>query len=158
MVPEDEKAASAAGYGHLRAAHADRQRVLETLKTAFVQGRLAKDEFDLRMNRTFGSRTYAELAALTADLPAATVIAQPPAAPVPAEDPTRIPMVLGTGACVFVWLGLAAIPASIPARLLPLMAFGVLCILVASPVAGSWALQTWREQRPGRPPPRATPG
>ena len=31
---------AAAGRGHLRAAHADRERVIEALKAAFVQGRL----------------------------------------------------------------------------------------------------------------------
>jgi DUF1707 SHOCT-like domain len=40
------------------------------LKAAFIQGRLTKDEFDSRVGRAFGSRTYAELAALTADIPA----------------------------------------------------------------------------------------
>ena len=60
----------AAGRGHLRASHADREQVIGTLKAAFVQGRLTKDEFDLRVGQTLAARTYAELAALTADLPA----------------------------------------------------------------------------------------
>jgi hypothetical protein len=34
-----------------------------------MQGRLAKDEFDARVSQTFASQTYAELAALTADIP-----------------------------------------------------------------------------------------
>lgn len=58
-----------AGLGRLRASHADREQVVGTLKAAFVQGRLAKDELDARVNRAFAARTYAELAALTADLP-----------------------------------------------------------------------------------------
>jgi hypothetical protein len=68
----------AAGRGHLRASHADREQVIGTLKAAFVQGMLAKDEFDTRVGQAFGSRTYAELAALTADLPAMPPAAQPP--------------------------------------------------------------------------------
>ena len=32
------------GCGHLRASHADREYVVNTLKAAFVQGRLTKDE------------------------------------------------------------------------------------------------------------------
>jgi hypothetical protein len=44
--------------------------VIGTLKAAFVQGRLVKDEFDLRVGQALAPRTYAELAALTADLPA----------------------------------------------------------------------------------------
>jgi hypothetical protein len=63
-------AAAAAGRGHLRAARSDREQVIEVLKGAFVQGRLTKDEFDTRVDRTFTSRTYAELAVITADIPA----------------------------------------------------------------------------------------
>jgi DUF1707 SHOCT-like domain len=60
----------AAGGGHLRASHADREQVIGLLKAAFVQGRLTKDELDARAGQTFAARTYAELAAVTADLPA----------------------------------------------------------------------------------------
>jgi hypothetical protein len=66
------------GTSHLRASHADRERVIDVLKTAFVQGYLAKDEFDTRVSQTFTSRTYADLAAVTADLPAWLLGAQPP--------------------------------------------------------------------------------
>ena len=76
--PGDEMATGAGGRGHLRASHADREQVIETLKAAFVQGRLDRDEFDLRVGRTFASRTYAELAALTADIPAGLTTAKPP--------------------------------------------------------------------------------
>ena len=68
--PGDQMAAGAAASGRLRASHADREQVIDTLKAAFVQGRLTKDELVMRAGRTFASRTYAELAALTADLPA----------------------------------------------------------------------------------------
>ena len=47
--PGDERAARAGGRGHLRASHADREQVIGTLKAAFVQGMLGKDEFDLRV-------------------------------------------------------------------------------------------------------------
>jgi hypothetical protein len=68
--PGDEMAAGAAGRGRLRASHADREQVIGTLKAAFVQGRLTKDELDARVGQTLASRTYADLAAVTADLPA----------------------------------------------------------------------------------------
>jgi Domain of unknown function (DUF1707) len=68
--PGDEIAAGAGGRSHLRASHADREQVIGTLKAAFVQGMLAKDEFDLRVGQTLAARTYADLTALTADLPA----------------------------------------------------------------------------------------
>jgi len=76
--PGDELAAAAAGYGGLRASDADRERVIGALKAAFVQGRLDRDEFDRRVGQAFASRTYAELAALTADLTAKPVAAKPP--------------------------------------------------------------------------------
>ncbi len=58
----------AAAARRLRTSRADRDRVIGTLKSAFVQGMLTKDEFDARVGQTFASRTYAELAAVTADL------------------------------------------------------------------------------------------
>jgi hypothetical protein len=66
-----------AGRGRLRASHADREHVIDTLKHAFVQGRLTKEELDSRVGDVLASRTYADLAALTADLPAGPPTAQP---------------------------------------------------------------------------------
>src|SRR5690349_1617473 len=51
---------AAAGRGHLRASHADREQTIDSLKAAFVQGRLTKDEFDARVGQTLISRTYAD--------------------------------------------------------------------------------------------------
>ena len=59
------------------ASHADREQVIEVLKAAFVQGRLARDEFDLRVGQALVSRTDADLAALTADIPAGLAAARP---------------------------------------------------------------------------------
>jgi hypothetical protein len=67
--------------GRLRASHADRNRVIDVLKAAFTQGMLDKDEFDLRVGQVLTSRTYAELAGLTADIPATLAAAQPPPVP-----------------------------------------------------------------------------
>ena len=66
--PGDEMAAENRGRGELRASHADREQVINTLKAAFIEGMLSKDEFDQRVAQTFGSRTYAELTPITADL------------------------------------------------------------------------------------------
>jgi hypothetical protein len=73
--PEDQ---TAAGRGRLRASHADRDRVIDTLKAAFVQGRLTKDEFDERVGQTLAARTHAELAPLTVDIPAGPAVPSPP--------------------------------------------------------------------------------
>ena len=54
----------------LRASHADRDQVVELLRVAAGDGRLSPEELDDRLERALTARTYAELAALTADLPA----------------------------------------------------------------------------------------
>jgi hypothetical protein len=54
----------------LRASHADRDQVVEVLRVAAGDGRLSAEELDDRLERALTARTYAELAALTADLPA----------------------------------------------------------------------------------------
>jgi hypothetical protein len=73
--PGDEM--STAGRGRPRASHADREQVIDTLKAAFVQGLLTKDELDARVGQAFASRTYAELAAVTTGIPAGPAPAQP---------------------------------------------------------------------------------
>src|SRR5215471_10797498 len=89
--PGDEIAAGAGGRGHLRASYADRDQVIGTLKAAFVQGRLVKDEFDLRVGQALASRTYADLAAVTADLPAGLGAAKPSESSRPQDEPMRRP-------------------------------------------------------------------
>jgi hypothetical protein len=76
--PGDEVAAGAGGGSPLRASHAEREQVIGLLQAAFVQGRLAKDEFDLRVGQALTSRTRVELAALTADIPAGLMGVRPP--------------------------------------------------------------------------------
>jgi hypothetical protein len=56
-------------YGQMRASTADRELAIDVLKTAFTEGRLTKDECEERVGQALSSRTYAELAVLTADLP-----------------------------------------------------------------------------------------
>jgi DUF1707 SHOCT-like domain/2TM domain len=54
----------------LRVSDADRERVADRLRVAAGEGRLAADELEDRLERGFAARTEAELAPLTADLPA----------------------------------------------------------------------------------------
>jgi DUF1707 SHOCT-like domain len=60
-------------------ADADRERVIETLKIAFVQERLTREELDARIEGALGARSGAELAVLTADLPDGLAAPPPPA-------------------------------------------------------------------------------
>jgi hypothetical protein len=75
---EHQGGAAAGGWGGFRASHADRDHVIDMLKAAFVQGRLSKDEFDLRVSQAFGSRTWAGLDALTRDIPTLARVARAP--------------------------------------------------------------------------------
>jgi Domain of unknown function (DUF1707) len=79
--PWDVRAARRASHSRMRASHADRDQVVDTLKDAFVDGRLTRDEFDSRVGDALASRTHADLAALTADLPAIPPTARPPRKP-----------------------------------------------------------------------------
>ena len=75
--PGDEIAARSAAWGQLRASHADREQVIGALKAAYVAGMLDKDELDRRVGQALVPQTYAELADLTADLPAGLAAAEP---------------------------------------------------------------------------------
>src|SRR6185312_12714580 len=96
-VRPESRAQAAAG---LRASRADRERVIDLLKAAFVQGRLDKDEFDARIGQAVASRTYGELAAVTAGIPAELTGALPRRPPV--RPRRRIPFnaAVTGGACM----------------------------------------------------------
>jgi uncharacterized membrane protein len=70
------------GRGQMRAADADRDRAVSYLTTAYTEGRLAKDEYDSRLETALSARTYAELDQVVTDLPGARV------GPVPRRGPT----------------------------------------------------------------------
>ena len=75
----------------LRASHQDRDRVIEALRVAAGDGRLTMDELDQRIELATAALTYAELAPLTADLPAAgTPLSSPPATSAKAKEVIRI--------------------------------------------------------------------
>jgi hypothetical protein len=104
----------AAAHGHMRAAHADRERVVVALKAAFVQGRLEKDELDVRVGQAISARTYAELAALTADLPGGMAMARP------ARTPAQVVKKAACWSGVLLilapaWIGIAVLIPFIPA-------------------------------------------
>jgi hypothetical protein len=77
------------GHGRLRASHADRERVIDSLKAAYVYGLVTKEEFEARVIQTFAARTHAELAVVTADIPAGLPPAPPPLRPAPASPPAH---------------------------------------------------------------------
>jgi hypothetical protein len=103
------------------AAATDRERTIDVLKAAFGEGRLTKEEFDLRSGRILAARTYADLAAIIADLPSGAGAVMPYQAaygyypPVVPVAPTN-GLAIGSMVCgiaeIFT-LGFAAIPAVI---------------------------------------------
>jgi len=78
------------GAGGLRASHADRDQVVEQLRVAAGDGRLSPEELDERLELALTARTYADLALLVADLPAAGTAASPPPAAPAAKDLIRL--------------------------------------------------------------------
>jgi Domain of unknown function (DUF1707) len=86
--PGDQRAA---GRGRLRASHADREQVIDVLKVAYVQGRLALDELDERVGRTLGALTYDDLAAITGDIPWGVARPRPPRRPPAAAPAATLP-------------------------------------------------------------------
>jgi hypothetical protein len=105
----DDKVPGTGDRGRLRAAHADRDRAIGVLTTAFARGMLDKDEFDVRVSQTFASRTYAELAAVTADLPADLPAAAPPVPAEREEGWLTMKRALIISACLLAPTGLAAL-------------------------------------------------
>ncbi len=77
-----------ARFGQLRSSAAEREHVIDVLKTAFAEGRLTKEECEDRIGLALGPRTYAELAKLTSDLPTGPSGWLRPA-PVPALRPVN---------------------------------------------------------------------
>ncbi|MGW5153970.1 DUF1707 SHOCT-like domain-containing protein [Nonomuraea wenchangensis] len=53
----------------MRASDGDRDRVAAVLREHTAQGRITMDEFNERLEQLYKSKTYGELARLTADLP-----------------------------------------------------------------------------------------
>ena len=100
-----DRGPSAAGRGHLRASDADREQMIDTLKAAFVQDRLARDDFDARIGQALAARTYAELAAVTVGIPAGPAAGSPPAR----RPPRRVSHAARWGASGFVTPAILAI-------------------------------------------------
>jgi len=146
--PGDEISAAGAGdHSPLRASHADREQVIDALKAAFVDGRLARDEFDLRVGQVLAA--YADLDALTADIPAparltaARLTAAPP--PAPAREPDNKKLIArgaAAGASLTMMLGVViGVAAGNPALGLFLGAF--VGSFVAVLLTGFLTLLSW---------------
>jgi hypothetical protein len=163
---------AAAGRGRLRASHADREQAIDTLKTAFICGQLTKDELDARAGQALAARTYADLAALTADIPPSPPAASSARPPAPVRRRPLARAAAKSGACLTIaaaamWVcaflvsedghyhGIpgANAPYESLAPLALLLAFAAVCTAIG--ILGR-AVVTSQEQRRSRrqPPPR----
>jgi hypothetical protein len=77
---------------------ADRERAAGILRAGFTEGRLSQDELDERIGRAYAARTYAQLWAVTSDLPAGsypgphlTGYGPPPVAVMPPDSSLVVP-------------------------------------------------------------------
>ena len=147
-----------AGRGHLRAAQADREQAITVLKAAYAQGRLTKDELEARAGQAFASRTYAELAVLTADLPAASPASASPAstsraaagsdAPWPRPSTPARTMAKAarrSGVCLLV--AIALVEGAFLADNFLLIVAAFFALIAASGFFGYGILDAWEERR-----------
>jgi hypothetical protein len=129
--PQPGAQAAAAG---LRASRADREQVIDLLKAAFVQGRLDRDEFGARIGQALTSRTYGELAAVTADIPAEPIGELPRRPPVRARRRITFNTAV-TGAAYMVALlnagAMAALLSRSPVAAVLFVAFTIIATILA---------------------------
>ena len=162
MAGPGEEMAAGAGRGRLRASRADREHVIDTPKAAFVQGLLGKDEFEARVGQTLTARTYAELATLTACIPAGLPEGLPPRelAPVQAYPPMDRAAKCVAGACAIIPPALLAVAFLVQSEGLFRLIFPVMIVyFMGWVVAGVQMLDTCYRRRSRRQPSqRPAPG
>jgi hypothetical protein len=150
-------AAGAEGDSDLPVSHVGREQVLDALKAAFVHGRLAKDEFDLRVGQVLAA--YAELDAATADIPTALTTAQPPETIRKSHNKKLIQRGTAAGAGASVALTATIAVAARGNPVISVVVVGLAGVFVAVLLAGLLTLVSWvleivssRQSSPGPPP------
>ena len=134
-----------AGGNPLPVTYADRERVIRTLKAALEQGRLTEDEHHERTAKASVSRSGAELAGLTADLPAG----------ITAVPPSVRDVRIAVGVIIAAAGVLAAILLTNPDNILVfLAALGAIATLIlVPPITVGLIIDVRHQERPGRQPP-----
>jgi len=115
------------------------------LKAAFVQGRVTKDEFDVRVGQAFASRTYADLAVVTADLPAGEIADQPPSNRARVQGRPAMGHAAKARLCLVIAVAMMTVATFAPGRP-ALLLFAPLC-LTALMVAAAQILASQHEKR-----------
>ena len=149
-------AAGEEGDSNLPVSHGGREQVLDALKAAFVHGRLAKDEFELRVAQVLAA--YAELDSATADIPTGLTTAQPETIR-KSHNKKLIQRGTAAGAGASVALTATIAVAARGNPVISLVVVGLVGIVVAVLLAGLLRLVSWvlemvssRQPSPGLPP------
>jgi hypothetical protein len=132
----------------MRASDADREQVIDVLKAAFVEGRLHKDELDARAGQAFASRTYAELTAVTADIPAGPAGVQPLRKRAQPKADSSVAQVFILCASAIVTAELLLVLAIFAFPVYGTLDVAVLANLIGLPLVGGLMYDTWRASRP----------
>jgi hypothetical protein len=130
--------------------------VIDVLKDAFTQGRLTRDELDVRVGQTLASRTYADLTALTADLPAGQAPPRGPVRAPAARGPARptVSIAAKLGACLAVGPAVLVGAYFTSNDLLAKWLFVfVIVYYLALMVAGVVLFDSWHQKHSGEQPP-----
>jgi hypothetical protein len=91
----------------------DRDRAISVLKASFLEGRLTKDELELRVGQVLTARLFPDVMALTCDLPVGPFGRLPahPATPAPPRTSRLAIAALACAAAAPCTVGLSAVPA-----------------------------------------------
>jgi hypothetical protein len=121
-----------------------------------VQGRLTSDEFDTRVGQALASRSRAELAAITADIPAGPVAVQPARRPeqpgLPVKSGVRVTVSAAVLAAVLWAAAWSADSAAAAAAALALSGVVIFTLFVT----GYQVRESRHRNRPARPLPPGT--
>ncbi|WP_227983468.1 DUF1707 domain-containing protein [Nocardia spumae] len=98
------------GNENVRASDADREKIVERLRSAMNEGRLNLAEFDDRVQQVYAARTYGELSPILSDLPA---VREQGTASRPHRVPPWVlimwtPWVFVNVLCLLIWLATGA--------------------------------------------------
>jgi Domain of unknown function (DUF1707)/Domain of unknown function (DUF4190) len=95
------------------ASTADRDRAIQVLKASFVEGRLTKDELELRVGQVLTARLFPDVMARIEDLPAGP-FGRMPAHPATAAPPRASTLAVAALFCAVIapcTLGITSVPA-----------------------------------------------
>lgn len=149
-MPGDHIAGDSLGHGPPGPSQADREQVITVLKTAFVQGRLTREEFDTRVGLACTSQSYAELTAVTADLPAWLILARPPRQLARTRPSLSMNEALSAGAFVMIAALVGMMAAVADHSAIAVITVAVVIAIIGILAFGALMVTSWRDVRKHR--------